>query len=561
MRKYSAERKIMKHSLKKFYAILLSLCMILSSFIGCSHKEVLESDEANAGETAAYTEPVYHLANIRENIAAYTIVRSDTAGKDYTDITVNMRNILREIADVEIKLDTDWVNEGEDNPNRPEILVGKTNRAAAQNIIAENADADYIITEDENGNIVLYGSDAKSTETAVEQFLVQYFGYEPPEEVYRIHHDVREYGAVGDGVTDDTQAFKDAVAAAEKDGLPVYVPAGSYEITDTITLNSVTMYGYETAAWTADSYDQPNINQGNMYAPLFDVVGGSVAGLNIQSHGKAGDTDMQPTITITKTGGRVSNMRIHTPYIGIYTNDESNPGRCFIDNIFMVEAKEMGVFVAGTLDVPTLTNIEVWNPDETCPVAFKFGHNDDLRAVNLFAFNANVGFLIEETSTGSCWGSFSNCSVDYTSIGFKVAKGEHHLTIVGGTYWTHHLAIDVQPEFTGYLAASGCELKSNGDRTLRIQGGKAVTVTGSTFYHDFETDAPAISISGGLAVTITGNSIYSRATAIELMHRDTGAVTITDNSIYTGGKEIIDRSKNCIVKLDNTVIENAPFDN
>lgn len=547
-----------QHVRIKLAASLLLSTLLLNTFTACERVEELSSETAYAaGERIENNnKTIYSLANIRENIADYVIVRADAAGKEYTDISLNLRNALREVANVDVTLDTDWENEGEDHINRLEILIGKTNRPASEAAM-QKKDAEYVITEDEKGNIVLYGADVQSTERAVNQFLAQYFGYE---QEYEIHHNVREYGAVGDGVTDDTNAFKAAVAAAEKDGLPVYVPAGNYEITDTIMLNSVTMYGYETAAWTADSYDQANINQGNMYAPLFDVVGGSVAGLNIQSHGKAGDTNMAPTITITKTGGRVSNMRIHTPYIGIYTNDESNPGRCFIDNIFMVEAKEMGVFVAGTLDVPTLTNIEVWNPDETCPVAFKFGHNDDLRAVNLFAFNANVGFLIEETSTGSCWASFSNCSVDYTSIGFKVSKGEHHLTVVGGTYWAHHLAIDVLPKFTGYLAASGCELKSNGDRTLRIQGGKAVTVTGSTIFHDFETDAPAISISGGKAVTITGNSVYSRATAIELMHRDEGAVTITDNSIYTGGQEIIDQSQKCVVKIDNTVIENADFD-
>ena len=43
------------------------------------------------------------------------------------------------------------------------------------------------------------------------------------------------------------------------------------------------------------------------------------------------------------------------------------------------------------------------------------------------------------------------------------------------------------------------------------------------------------------------------------MHRTEGAVTITNNSIYTGGKEIVDRSKNCVVRIDNTVIENADF--
>ena len=75
---------------------------------------------------------------------------------------------------------------------------------------------------------------------------------EPEDVVNMVLHNVKDYGAVGDNKTDDTEAFKKAVSEAEKDGLPVYVPAGTYIISDTITLKSVTLYGYKSGAWTAD---------------------------------------------------------------------------------------------------------------------------------------------------------------------------------------------------------------------------------------------------------------------------------------------------------------------
>lgn len=47
--------------------------------------------------------------------------------------------------------------------------------------------------------------------------------------------DVTNYGAVGDGLTDDTQAFEDAIAACAE-GYAVYIPDGNYRITDTINI-------------------------------------------------------------------------------------------------------------------------------------------------------------------------------------------------------------------------------------------------------------------------------------------------------------------------------------
>lgn len=47
---------------------------------------------------------------------------------------------------------------------------------------------------------------------------------------------VRWFGAVGDGVTDDTQAFLDAITFANSKGFSVYVPLGKYLITKTLNI-------------------------------------------------------------------------------------------------------------------------------------------------------------------------------------------------------------------------------------------------------------------------------------------------------------------------------------
>ena len=62
--------------------------------------------------------------------------------------------------------------------------------------------------------------------------------------------DVTEYGAVGDGVTDDTDAVVAAVNAAEENlGGVVYLPAGQYVLTSTIeiSVSSITLLGDGTS--------------------------------------------------------------------------------------------------------------------------------------------------------------------------------------------------------------------------------------------------------------------------------------------------------------------------
>lgn len=49
---------------------------------------------------------------------------------------------------------------------------------------------------------------------------------------------VEDFGAVGDGVADDTNAFKNALAAAALNGYTIYIPAGTYNLTDTLRIDA-----------------------------------------------------------------------------------------------------------------------------------------------------------------------------------------------------------------------------------------------------------------------------------------------------------------------------------
>ncbi len=67
---------------------------------------------------------------------------------------------------------------------------------------------------------------------------------------------VKDFGAVGDGVTDDTAAIQAALIAAADKGQAVFAPAGIYLITDTIYCGPNT-YLYGEGTWNAVSADSP----------------------------------------------------------------------------------------------------------------------------------------------------------------------------------------------------------------------------------------------------------------------------------------------------------------
>jgi hypothetical protein len=287
--------------------------------------------------------------------------------------------------------------------------------------------------------------------------------------------------------------------------------------------------------------------------------------------------DFEPveSIRLSHAGARVSNLKILNPYIGISTfyDGGPNPGRCFIENIFIVNAYKIGVNVHSTWDVATLCNIEVWNPytggenKNSCEVAFKFGKNDDLRAVNLFTFNSKVGFLFEESDIGGgvyegCWGSFTNCSTDLCETGLKIGKGQHALTVVGGTYWNHFYGLDVTNQTSAMtrVTMTGCELKTNGASAVNVSGGQMITVTGCNISRtQSDHSAVPVSIKGGSGVTLSGNTICANGTAaIEITSSFKGAASVTGNTIITSqssaANAISGKASDRIVIANNAVL-------
>jgi polygalacturonase len=242
------------------------------------------------------------------------------------------------------------------------------------------------------------------------------------------------------------------------------------------------------------------------------MTGAALHGLCFDFHyGEDAERDFGPCVQLSGGGVSLSNLLLHNPTEGIMWDGATNIGRLNLESIFVVNARRCGVYVAHTLDVATLRNVEVWNyvPDlvNTC-TGFRLGHNDEIRLSNCTVVAAAVGFHFVETklpdgTTGTTWGGMDNCTVDSSGTGIKV-DAAHTLRINGGSIWGHHFGVVVSGRSNVIL--SGADLRANGSHCLHVQDCDTVTVNGCLFKKNglYWPDTAKAQLDGGRSIIING---------------------------------------------------------
>jgi len=327
---------------------------------------------------------------------------------------------------------------------------------------------------------------------------------------------VRDHGAVGDGIADDTQAFRGALAAAGElpTGRSVLVPPGSYRITGTLSLGSVLLEGLDAGGWPADSRPLPTIVVAvPAPEPCIEArMGASLHGLCFDFD-YAGDParEFGPCVRLAGGGVSLTNLLLHNPTEGVIWDGEANVGRFNMENVFLVNARKVGVSVSRTFDVATLRNVEVWNylPDlvNTC-TGFLLGHNDEIRLSNCAVVQAAIGFHFVESDLpdgrkGSVWGGMDNCTADFSGVGVQVDAAAI-LRINGGSFWAHHFGIVVDGRAN--VIVTGADIRANGGHALHVRDCDSVTVSGCLFKKN-GTEWPStakVQLEGGKSVAISG---------------------------------------------------------
>lgn len=372
---------------------------------------------------------------------------------------------------------------------------------------------------------------------------------------------VNDWGAKGDGITDDAPAIKKAIEATPEGGI-IYLPPGRYRLKETIELRGKTLMGNPSGAWNADADVLPvliidHLTGAGIHA--FDAAG--ISGLCFQyEHKPTVPQPFAPTILLSGVGINISNIKIHGCYDGIIADGKSNIGRLKIRNVFIAQCHNTAIYITRTYDVATLELIHIWSPASptslTQGVGIKLGRNDEIHLANCFVFHANIAYLFEideGEGGGSTYGTLLNCATDYCSRGY-VIKSPVRLNIVGGDLCNHHCSIYIEHPKAD-VRVNGVYMQSNGEPCIWVKDGKTLNVNGCSFRSafprpeifsvnvekirdllinscDFDENAPAIKLGKGVkSALITHNFFPSSFTSVDKGELTSEQWIITDNVV------------------------------
>jgi hypothetical protein len=257
---------------------------------------------------------------------------------------------------------------------------------------------------------------------------------------------VKDFGAVGDGIADDTVAIQNAVNFGITNGNAVYFPAGDYNLTDQITIDgAVKLYGTTFLATNAtqDHFgSRIYINFLTSTATsCFYVTYNGVQIENLQFYGNqpAPTSGWTPTTTpwsiyafrepYSEIGGdglKIKNCSVY----GVTHGVKADGAWIHIDGLTGVCFNTM-IDLDGCYDVCQINNIMSnaywWNTNanvityiENNLIFINMGRVDNPQFNNTFVFGANVGFKCNLSSAVDPAGSVSLACI--SNFGFDYVK-------------------------------------------------------------------------------------------------------------------------------------------
>ncbi|MBI2423615.1 MAG: hypothetical protein HYV27_12360 [Candidatus Hydrogenedentes bacterium] len=391
-----------------------------------------------------------------------------------------------------------------------------------------------------------------------------------PEEARPGVLNVRDFGALGDGQHDDTEAFQKAIdAASAMGGNIVFVPRGDYHFTGNLRVKrDVVLEGVFRSPVTKATYKGscllPSAGKGEEEGTPFLTLedNGTLSGLSIFYPGQEMPVPVPYPWTIMGDGDNIAvrNVQIVNPWQAL---NLTKAGRHFVDGLY-AHALRRGLFVDNCFDVGRIQNVHFWPfwADDLKLHAFTtnnleafiIGRTDWEYMLNCFVIFAKVGFKFIKTEGGDANAVLNTCGSDVGPLAVEV---ESCLVHAGVSFVNSQImaSVKIGPKNRGTVKFTACGFwgldRRGADRFgcqptrshMEIEGTGPVYVNACHFdgWNRTDDQSPCIHAhSGGL--TVIGSEFSEKHPSI-VLEKDVECAIITGNRFNVESPEIVNRMK------------------
>jgi hypothetical protein len=330
--------------------------------------------------------------------------------------------------------------------------------------------------------------------------------------------DVREFGAKGDGATDDTQAFRDAIGAVAQKGGVVSVPAGEYLIKSHLDVSpGVTLEGVwrsprakgQRLGTTLLAVEGAGAETGTPFITL--GANATLKGITVFYPDQKPDKITAYPWCVAAAGENVSvvDCLLLNPYQGLDLGSKPS-GRHYVRNLYGQPLRR-GISVDKCFDVGRIENVHFgpfWNWDDKVQAwqtangeAFTFARSDWQYVQNAFCYGYRVGYRFIKSADGATNGNLLGIGADATHNAVSIEATQGPALLIGngqfvsftGDKPTHVVVAEAS---AGVVQFQNCAFWGLSYQVARIAGTGTVSFNNCNFI-EWSNGAPAIDLSGG----------------------------------------------------------------
>jgi len=389
---------------------------------------------------------------------------------------------------------------------------------------------------------------------------------------------VRDFGAKGDGQTDDTAAFQQALdAAAAAGGGSVEAGVGSYLIKGRLGIpDFVTLSGVWTTPTAWSQYKGTTLlaveGEGSEDGPPFISLGASstLKGITVFYPNQKPDAIKPYPWCVAGRGGdnsAIVDCLLVNPYLGVDFGTRPS-GRHYIRNLYGQPLRK-GIFVDKCYDIGRIENVHFWpfwnGDDKTGAVkfnrehgeAFIFGRTDWEYVLNTFMWGYKIGYRFIQTEAGATNGNFLGIGADANETSVLVeASQPYGILITNGEFVAflgeEPVEVRVLPTNTGSVQFQNCAFWGPAHHIASLAGTGVVTFNNCHFQEwaqgvaaiqasegslsvigcTFSRESPQAELGEGVrSAVIMGNQVKGK---LDVRNYSKGSVEIGLNAVMPG---------------------------